>query len=241
MRAADVLAGFRALPELDLAELVGKRFAVIAPHPDDESLGCGGMIADACQRWFPPEVVVMTDGAASHPGSRAFPPPVLAAVRQQETRRAMECLGLRPKNLHFLGLPDGGGSQDPGLLAGAVQRLCAVVARCETLLVTWRHDPHGDHVAAYLVARAAADLLGARLLEYPVWGWTLPDETALPEAGWRGWRVPVASHLAAKREAIACHASQHGRVVTDDPFGFVLPPKFLKLFDAGHETLVEAL
>jgi LmbE family N-acetylglucosaminyl deacetylase len=240
MRAGDILDGIAGLPEADLCALVGERFAVIAPHPDDESLGCGGMIAEACQRRLPPEVVVLTDGAASHPGSAAFPPPVLATVRRRETRRAAACLGLPAEKLHFLGVPDGGAAHDAAALADMVQKLCVLAAGCETLLVSWRHDPHGDHVTAYMVARAAAQTLGARVLEYPVWGLTLDADTALPERGWRGWRVPVAAHLAAKRRAVACHASQHGLVVKDDPDGFVLPPAFLRLFDREWEILMEA-
>jgi LmbE family N-acetylglucosaminyl deacetylase len=240
MRAADVLAGFRALPVADLADVVGQRFAVIAPHPDDESLGCGGIIAEACLRWFPPEVVVLTDGAASHPRSRAWPPPRLADLRQRETRRAMECLGLGAEKLHFLGVPDGAAPHDETGLADVVKRLCDVVSGCDTLLVTWRHDPHGDHVAAHLAVRAAGQVLGARVLEYPVWGWTLPAETELPTMIRPGWRVKVSAHLAAKRLAIACHASQHGQVISDDPEGFVLPAAFLAHFDGPWEYLVEA-
>jgi LmbE family N-acetylglucosaminyl deacetylase len=105
---------------------------------------------------------MLTDGAASHPGSAAYPPPALARVRRRETRRAMDCLGLPAENLHFLEVPDGAAPHDAAGLADIVHNLCAVIGDCETLLVTWRHDPHGDHVAAYLAVRAAAACLGAR-------------------------------------------------------------------------------
>jgi LmbE family N-acetylglucosaminyl deacetylase len=240
MRAGDILAGFEHLPEADLVRVVGDRFAVIAPHPDDESLGCGGMIAEACRRGMPPDVVVLTDGAASHPGSSAYPPALLALIRKRETRRAMACLGLPAHKLHFLNVPDGATPHDEAGLADIVRDLCAVVADCDTLLVTWRHDPHCDHLAAYLAVRAAADILSARVLEYPVWGLTLADDVVLPPTPWRGWRVNMAAQLTAKRAAIACHESQHGKLVRDDPSGFVLPADFLSRFDRDWEILLEA-
>jgi len=237
--AGEVLAAFRALPLASPAESVGRRFAVLAPHPDDESLGCGGMIADACAAGYPPVVMILTDGAMSHPGSAAFPPPRVAALRADEVAEAMRALGLPPDRLHLLGVPDTAAPHDDGAVAQLAERVAALAAGCDTLLVTWRHDPHGDHQAAHLIARAAAARLAARLLQYPVWGWTLPPETPLPPAAWRGWRVDIADRLAAKRQAIAAHRSQLGKVIDDLPGGFALPADFLALFDQKWETLVQ--
>ena len=81
-------------------------------------------------------------------------------------------------------------------------------------------------------------ICGARLMEYPVWGWSLPVGTVLPDGPWSGWRFDVSAHLPAKREAIAAHRSQHGGLITDDPGGFVLPADFVSLFDRDFECLV---
>ncbi len=235
-----VLARFRALPIATPAEVPGPRFAVLAPHPDDESLGCGGIIAAACAAGHPPEVLILTDGAASHGGSRAWPPPAVAILRAREVAAATQALGLPPHRLHRLGLPDGAAPQDELGISRAADAVAERVAGCDTLLVTWRHDPHCDHQSAYRIARRAAQRLGARLLEYPVWGWTLPPDTSRAEPEWRGWRVDIAGQLAAKRRAIAAHRSQLGQVIQDDPTAFVLPAALLALFDQPWETLVEA-
>ena len=71
-------ARFAALPSLDL-DTVGE-FVVIAAHPDDETLGAGGLMAEAARRGIPVHVYVVMDGGASHPHSRSILPVHLAAL-----------------------------------------------------------------------------------------------------------------------------------------------------------------
>ena len=239
MRAAEAHAAMRGLPVADLDEIDGGRTAlVLAPHADDESLGCGGLIAEACARGRPPFVLVLTDGAGSHPGSRAYPPARLAALREAEARAATAALGLPPGRVGFLGLPDTAAPTAGPAFDAAVRAILdrAAAAGCGLLLAPWRHDPHCDHEAAHLMAAEAARRGGLARLAYPVWGWTLPDDAALPGEAPRGWRLDVARHLPAKRRAIAAHASQHAGLITDDPCGFALPPAFLALFDQPFEV-----
>ena len=66
MRADAFFAAADALPLGDLDAVIGPGgLVVVAPHPDDESLGCGGFIAESCQRGQPPMVLVLTDGTGS--------------------------------------------------------------------------------------------------------------------------------------------------------------------------------
>src|ERR1700759_4483419 len=86
---------WRQLPCGDLDDIIGEGTCVIlAPHPDDESLGCGGLIATCAAAGRPPLVVILTDGAGSHPHSRMFPPDRLRACRAREVRTAVGMLGL---------------------------------------------------------------------------------------------------------------------------------------------------
>src|SRR5215831_15255807 len=64
---------------------------VVAPHPDDETLGCGGTVVIKKQLGATVRVLMMTDGAASHPG--LIDPEELAAIRAGETRAAVQVLG----------------------------------------------------------------------------------------------------------------------------------------------------
>ncbi|MBV9735896.1 MAG: PIG-L family deacetylase [Acidisphaera sp.] len=241
-RAVEVLAAFHRLPVVPLDRITGGRpVLVVAPHPDDESLGCGGMIAEAAARGQGVQVAVLTDGTGSHRNSRHFPPPRLRALREAEARRAVAALGLDPSVLHFLGLPDTAAPLEGPPFEAAVAALARIVRAhgIATILATWEHDPHCDHLAAHRIAAAAAARTRTRHVAYPVWGWTLPDDQPLPEQPVRGARLDITGHLPAKRRAIAAHASQHGAVIDDDPDGFVLPPHLLAAFDAAYETFLE--
>ena len=71
--AGDCHRAWRELPEGSLNDIIGGGTCLIlAPHPDDESLGCGGLIAACVAAGRSPLVVILTDGAGSHPNSRRF-------------------------------------------------------------------------------------------------------------------------------------------------------------------------
>jgi LmbE family N-acetylglucosaminyl deacetylase len=240
-RAADVLATLRSLPFADYDAITGgKPVLVLAPHADDESCGCGGLIAEACERGRPIAVAVLTDGTGSHPHSRTYPPARLRAVRESEARAAVAALGLVPERIHFLGLPDTASPHEGPAFAHAADRIARLAREYSagTLCATWVQDPHGDHVSAYRLAKAVCQETGARLLAYPVWAWTLPDEHGLPDAPVRGYRLDIARHLPAKRRAITCHRSQTTDLIADDPSGFRMPPAFRALFDAPYEAFI---
>jgi LmbE family N-acetylglucosaminyl deacetylase len=243
MRAGAVFEAWRELPLTDAPSLVGSQpLLVLAPHPDDESLGCGGLIADCHARGQSVHVLVLTDGAGSHPNSREYPPARLAALRAEETRAAAAALGLPENQVAFIGLPDGHAPlRGSGLRA--VARQIAEYARARgvgTICTTWPGDPHRDHQAAYRVGAAAAREIGAKLFCYPVWGWMLPVTAWVPRTPRRGGRVDITRHLSAKQRAIACHRSQATDLIHDDPTAFRMSPEFLAYFARPFEVFVDA-
>src|SRR5271156_1847392 len=156
MTASDVIVAMETLPDADIDTiLAGERPLILAPHADDESLGCGGLIAACCELGRQPSVVILTDGAASHPGSRRYPPERLRRLRAEEARRAVSTLGLAPENLAFFDYPD--------TALPATREVSARVARfarrqgCTVILAPWLYDPHCDHEAAAIIAQRAAD------------------------------------------------------------------------------------
>ncbi|EAR50270.1 hypothetical protein OG2516_14628 [Oceanicola granulosus HTCC2516] len=224
-----------------VADLTGNAPVVVfAPHPDDESLGCGALLAGA----FAAEgahVICLTDGGNSHPGSRAWPRQRLAEIRRAELTEAVGCLGGGASDVTWLGQPDGGMWQLTDRYDVLAERIadCCAITGAARLFAPAPTDHHADHKAAADIARRAARLGGVELLHYPVWSrWDDPGfRTHLPHRA--ELRLAPGPAEPAKRRAIAAHRSQLGQVVTDDPEGFVLDDRFVEMFATGEELYFE--
>lgn len=243
MDAGTFFEAVRDLPEGTLASVTGGRpFVVLSPHPDDESLGVGGVIAAACAANQRVDVVVVSDGAGSHPRSTRFPPDALVRLRKMETARAAAALGLSPARLTHLDLPDTAVPLRGPAFEAAVDRIAAVMreAGARTLLVTWGRDPHCDHEAVDAMAKALrARDPDLKLWSYAIWGRHLAPDTPIDEPRPTGYRIDVTPWLAAKHAAIAAHASQMTDLIDDDPDGFRFTPDTLAPFLEPVETLFE--
>ncbi|MEA1831378.1 PIG-L family deacetylase [Methylobacterium durans] len=242
MRADAFLAAAEALPFGRLDDLAGAGgLVVVAPHPDDESLGCGGLIAEGLAAGRALRLVVVSDGAGSHPNSRAYPPESLTALRERETVEAASILGLGPEHITFLRLPDGAVPSSGPDAENAARAIAGVAAASAAggIVVTWRHDPHCDHAASAAIVALARPLCpGLRVHAYPVWGWSLPPDTEIADEP-RGLRLDVSAHRAAKERAIRAHGSQVTDLIDDDPEGFRLPPEMIARFLGSHEIFLE--
>ncbi len=223
--AATALARIRALPEARLRDvLAGRPALVVAPHPDDESLGCGGLIAEAARHGEAVHIAVVTDGAGSHAASHTHRPELLRQLRRDETLAAAAVLGVPPERVSFLDIPDGCAPQR-GPAAEAAGRRLPTLARdlaAGTIFTSWDYATHPAHVAAPHYAAAAAQDTEAALFSYPVWAWMLPRRTLMPNLRWRGFSIDIGPHLAAKRAAVLKHRSQTTPLIADDPSGFTL-------------------
>lgn len=229
------------LPLADLDTITGRQpILVLAPHADDESLGCGGLIAQARAAGQDVHVAILTDGTRSHPNSRAYPAQRLKALREQEAADAIAVLGVAPGRLWFFGHRDAAAPlRGEGLRRAAGQLAGYVRAHgIATVCATWKHDPHHDHLAAHRIAALARRQAGFRHLSYAVWGWTLPRTAWLPRTVVRGVRLDVTHSLAMKRRAIACHVSQMTNLIDDDPAAFRVPQALLDLCDRPFETFL---
>jgi len=241
IRVAEALETMARLPFGPLSAVTATApTLILAPHPDDETLGCGGLIAAASAAGHPPFVLVVTDGTGSHPNSRSHPPSRLKAVREQEVRDAVAILGLPAGRIAFMGLRDTAAPMAGAPFSEAVAAISSVVVATSAamILAPWEHDPHCDHLAAHRMAVAVAAGNGIRHLAYPVWGWTLPPETVLPGSTPVGMRFDINTYLAMKQRALAAHATQYGGLIDDDPDGFRLPENLLSVFSRPYETFL---
>lgn len=191
---------------------------VFAPHQDDESLGCGGLIHRRASTGEPLHIVWITDGSGSHPGHPVVTPASLAALRAGEARAAAALLGVPSDRLHFLEAPDGRLPHlSPELRSNLISRITALVARHQPaeIFVTAAADGSTEHTAANALVREAVSALSAstpppRILEYPVWSrWNpLLLKTPLRTAFAIHHLLLTEDELAAKHAAIHAHRSQ---------------------------------
>lgn len=237
-----ILSRFRRFPVADIMTVLGgERALILAPHPDDESLGCGGLIAAACSVGIAPIVVVLTDGAASHPGSALFPPARLRELREAEVRAATSSLGLPSGNLRLLGFAD---TKLPstGIVFSKIVNYLIDLAKaefCGLVIAPWAGDPHCDHEAAADIADAVVMGTSMRLLSYPVWGWLRQSTDMVDEHRENGWRLNISAQAAMKRRAIASHKSQYGNLIRDSPEAFQLPENLLTIFEQPFEIFIK--
>ncbi|SDQ69929.1 N-acetylglucosaminyl deacetylase, LmbE family [Curtobacterium sp. UNCCL20] len=182
---------------------------VVAPHPDDETLGAGGLIAAAADVGIPVHVVLVTRGEGSHPDSPTTSPEALRSIREDEFRRALRVLD-PSASATVLDVPDGGIREQPDVLRTALAERLAGAARPTLVVAPWRGDGHRDHrIAGEVAEEVVAGSPAARLVAYPIWAWhwDAPDAPAAP------WEAAVAlplspEQLDRKRRALDAYGSQ---------------------------------
>ncbi|MCB5282038.1 bifunctional PIG-L family deacetylase/class I SAM-dependent methyltransferase [Arthrobacter sp. AL08] len=241
--AAWAASGLVARPELLLepGEGAGRVVIVLAAHPDDESLGAGGLMARLERLGARVTVLLCTAGESSHPDSPSTTPEQLAGVRLKEFGGALERLLPEPE-WRFLGLPDGRLADHREELRAALQRAIAEATAASglppagiTLVAPYRHDGHTDHEELGAAAAEAANAGGHGLLEYPIWYWLWADAT---DPAWQSWlRLPLdPAEQRAKAAAMAAHSSQVQALSGQPGDEALLSPAFLGHFERPFET-----
>jgi LmbE family N-acetylglucosaminyl deacetylase len=183
-----------------------QRLVVVAPHPDDEVLACGGLVALHAERGGSCLVIAVTDGEASHEGCNAWTAHTLATTRRDESALGLAQLGLSGGTVARLGLPDGKVRDNAAALVSALRPLL----RADDLVITtWRLDGHPDHDATGEAAAEACLVIGARLIEAPVWmwHWAVPRDPRVPWERLRSLALSDAA-LGRKAAALSAHATQ---------------------------------
>ena len=223
---------------------------VLAAHPDDETLGAGALIATAAAAGRPVTVVVVTDGAASHPDSSTVDRAALRDLRLEEARAAAAELGPAVEVV-ALGVPDGALREHRDEVHARVADLLRD-RRPGLLLAPWRGDGHRDHrvlgeIAAAVVAELPAETGGEgarsaapRLLGYPIWMWHWADPRH-PDVPWADLVHATTDQEArvAKQRALARYVSQLRPLSPAPGDEAVLRPDFAEHFSREEVFVVE--
>ncbi|MCU1346458.1 MAG: group 1 glycosyl transferase [Acidimicrobiia bacterium] len=174
-----------------IAAPTASRVLVLCPHPDDESVGCGGTMAVLAAAGADIHVLYATDGEATRGGAEAAGE--IARKRRAEATAACRLLGTEA--LSFLSLPDG---RLHDHLPELETQLAAVLDRVapQVVMLPWFGDQHRDHRS---LDEAFAHVVGGRAVE--VWGY----ETWTPLPPRR--IVDITAVVATKEAAIATHTT----------------------------------
>jgi LmbE family N-acetylglucosaminyl deacetylase len=181
---------------------------VLSPHPDDESLACGGTVKLLTSAGGQMDVLYMTSGENGF-----FPHVVpceaerqeLLSRRQAEAREACRVLGVR--KVAFLEGRDGRLNQQPELASRIHAALEAHKYR--SVFCPWPHDGHPDHAATYAMLHRA---LTAYSGEVDVWLY----EVWTPVAA--NMFICIDSTVEAKMQAFKAHESQASLLNYADAF-----------------------
>lgn len=263
-----------------------ERIFVLSPHPDDETLGAGGLIYRARQAGLAVQIGFLSNGDGSRTtqisqvlrrkNETALPD--IARYRQGEAIAAAAQLGVEEADCLFFGFPDGGAraiwdgdysSQSPYVSpftgysrveyerayaphspycrAALLENLALAIEDFAPTLVLTTHprDTHGDHIAAYRACEAAIASLSSRtrpelrafLIHCGIWpvpNGLHPDLPLMPplhllKGGTKWFTLPLSpEEIAAKKDALACHATQLGST-----------PRYLHAFVRKNELFGE--
>lgn len=197
---------------------------MVAPHPDDETIGAHALIARARRRGVAVRVLIVSDGAGSHRASPTWPRARLVRERRRETRRELHRIGVTACAIGFLDLPDGDVAAHGGDIRRSLSHALSMLPAPVLALAPSPRDDHPDHRA---VAAAARPRRGVCWQAYPVWpaGQRLPAARAMPL---------TAQERLAKRHAIRRYRTQTGRI-SDDPHGFALTAGQIAAFSRPAE------
>jgi len=168
-----------------------KRVVAFAPHPDDETLGCGGTLALLAARGTEVYVVLATNGEAGWGGHISALE--LGERRRSEAREA--CTALCVKAPMFLDYKDGSLWEALPELTLELDRIITEI-QPEAIFIPWLHDGHPDHEALSAAA-------GPAVASHPVEVWCYEVWTALP----CNYLVDVSQQWDMKQEALRAHKS----------------------------------
>jgi LmbE family N-acetylglucosaminyl deacetylase len=152
---------------------------IFAPHQDDETLGCGALIARKRNEGLPVHVIFITDGSASHTGHPLVSRDEVSRIRRREALAALAILGVESCAIHFLDESDGTLNKlSAARQAALVTRLAGLITEIGPgeIFLPCSPDGSSEHDAAFGFVGAALARAGLHpdIWQYPVWSWWNP-------------------------------------------------------------------
>jgi LmbE family N-acetylglucosaminyl deacetylase len=213
------------------------RVVVVAPHPDDEILGVGGLLQEFHRRGVDILIVAVTDGEASHTKSELAKKIDLRSIRAKESRVALQRLGISKPEVIRLRIPDG---QVTANVERLEAELLCLLSPSDLCLAPWDKDGHPDHDASGIAVQNVAAYVGNDVLNYLVWAlhWGDPEGNDLPWHACR--RHELSMHQCArKRRATLAFRSQIRPIGRSRAQAPVLPLDVLRRHWLDYEFFID--
>lgn len=154
-----------------------KRAIVFAPHPDDETFGCGGTIAKKLSEGYDISVVFLTDGryALTELGIFSKPTPFeMKEMRREDALRATKILGLKQNNLVFLDFEDRTLGKHARLVREKIVEILKDVSPVEVFFPQAK-EYNIDHRVTNMIIRRSIERLDVHPIEYQyIIAWKFP-------------------------------------------------------------------
>jgi LmbE family N-acetylglucosaminyl deacetylase len=200
---------------------------VMSPHPDDETLGAGGLIATLHGLGVETCVIAVSDGEHAYADALG-----LGSIREAEQTEALARLGMQRSKIIRLHIPDRAVSEYEDELFNRLVQL--VKSDCH-IVAPWIGDYHPDHEACGRVAERVARETGASLSYYFFWTWHRGTPDDLRGLALQSLRLDDVI-LRAKCDALQCHRSQLTHV-SGEP---ILPANLLGPMNWPFEVFLPA-
>ncbi len=206
-------------------EPAGGSLLVVSPHPDDETLGAGGLIRQWRMSGHEVTVLSVTDGEGAYPSFQA-----LGSLRRMELGRALRGLLGAHVNLVRLAIPDGAVRLRRARLRNALRDL---LVDSDTVVAPFENDGHVDHDAVGQVCLEEARLEGIPVVRYPVWAWHRLTPRALKNVTWGKYSLNQDSRRV-KARSIRCFDSQLSGKIGPP----IVPSHVLDYFSRPYEAFI---
>jgi LmbE family N-acetylglucosaminyl deacetylase len=179
---------------------------VVAPHPDDEVLGCGGTIHRLSSKGHKVTVAIVTRGWAP-----LFSEQQVEQVRSEAEQANKEVLGVA--DLRFLDLPVTGLKDLPAHKINSVFEDLVSSVQPQWVFLPFGADRHEDHRQCFAAASVATRPKPEGPIITTIACYETPSETHWQAPGLEppfepNWYVDITDHLEAKLDALRCYRSQ---------------------------------
>ena len=212
-------------------------YVILAPHPDDETFGCGQLIAEMASRGKEVFLIFFSGGGASHNGCCDLSSFAIETTRCQKAKEILSDLGVRAENMFFLNMPDG---ELAGSIPSAYLKIKQLIVNMTAATILAPHPQEGwrDHEAVSALAQKLATDTGKILFYYCVWFYFSMPFRKFHHVQWRN-ACFVHHPEAWRKKTAACRKYLSHLAPCGKPYAGVLPEELIDAISYSKELFFQ--